>query len=879
MRDRYKDYSARLMESWVSSIQRKPGVVLILLLCTTIIVLAYDLTHFRINTDVSGMISRRLHFRAVEDDFGKAFPNLSDTVVAVIDGESADIAISARDRLAEQLKKYPQLFKSINVPGGGSFFEKNGLLFLSVNELENFADSMAAAQPLLAFLSEDLSLKSLFAVMEKALQQPETSNRRIDLLCDRMSMVFEGVVKHQSYLLPWQEIMLGEKESAGQRRQFIILRPYMGKDDLFAAEKALDAVRSAWREAGLTPAAGLKLRLTGDVALNAENMREVRNSVGIATVASLILVAGLLYIGFGGQLRLIFAALTTLLVGLIWTTGFALAFIGSFNMISITFAVLFIGLGIDYSIQFCLRYKELNVLGEPYSQRITTTAKGVGRALLVSCVTTALGFYSFIPTAYAGVAELGLISGTGMFISFFANMTVLPAFLSVVPVTGRKNRTAPKFVRSFFSIPYEHPKAVILAAVLLGLASSVFLPKLYFDYNPLNLYNPGAEPVVIIKELFQNTEAPPWTISVLSSGEDGTKKLAERLRALKEVKMVVTLADFVPDNQREKLEIISDIGLFMPPNLSLVTRKHGPSGGDAAALGSFESAIKNFTDAHPEKKSVSVLRLYKSIQDFKSLTADPSDEKKAFEALEEGLLSGLPGLFVRLQTSLNASSFGIGDLPGELREEYRSTDGRYRIQVFPAENIMDRKALAAFVRSVQRVAPDATDAPVTIYESGLAVASSFQQAVLYALVAILLFLFLEMRSVFATIVILLPLVLAILLTAAAATLLGIPLNFANVIVVPLLLGTGVHSGIIFVLRYQTEPPASGNMLHTSTARAVLLSFLTSMISTGSLSFSAHRGIASMGILLTICFGFLIFSVLIFLPALIELYKDHLRTKR
>jgi hypothetical protein len=183
---------------------------------------------------------------------------------------------------------------------------------------------------------------------------------------------------------------------------------------------------------------------------------------------------------------------------------------------------------------------------------------------------------------------------------------------------------------------------------------------------------------------------------------------------------------------------------------------------------------------------------------------------------------------------------------------------------------MNVDALKRFVRAVQRVAPDATDAPVSIYESGRAVVSSFAHATFYALVVIILFLLVELRNFYVTALILIPLILAMLLTAAASVLLGIPLNFANVIVVPLLLGIGVHGGIIFIVRYRAGPAPDGNILKTSNARAFFVSTLSTLISTGSLSFSPHRGIASLGILLTICLGFLLICTLVLLPAILKL---------
>lgn len=497
-----------------------------------------------------------------------------------------------------------------------------------------------------------------------------------------------------------------------------------------------------------------------------------------------------------------------------------------------------------------------------------TTAGGVGLGLLLSCVTTAIGFYSFLPTAYAGVAQLGLISGTGMFISFFANLTVLPALLTVVPFKGRKAPQGSAGKKRLLELPYRYSGTVIAAALVIGALSAFMLPKVYFDYNPLNLYNQKSEAIVAIKELFKDPETTPWTASVLARSEKEAKAMEERLGKLKEVKMAISIFDFVPDDQAKKLDIISSVALFMPRADGLQVKKLH-CGENQAALGDFNGKLKGLLDSSSGEARASIENLYKSIGRFNEM--DTERRCKGFEKLDRELLSDFPGLFRRLKTSLSASNVKFSDLPQDLIDQYVSSDGRYRVQVFPSDNMLDRTALARFVNAVYSATPEATDAPVVVYESGMAVISSFRAAVIYALVAITVFLLIEMRSLAITIMILVPLALAMLLTGAASVMLGIPLNFANVIVVPLLLGVGVHFGILFVLRYRTEPPKSGNMLETSTARAALFSLLTTMISTGSLSFSSHRGISSIGILLTLCFGFLILSILVLMPALFKIF--------
>jgi len=865
--------SQRLIERWVGFVHRHPIIVLTLAILATGAVLYYAVTNFRMNMDTTSMISDKLQFRRLQSDFRKAFPGLSDTIVVVLDADSAELALSGRQRLAERLRKETDLFKSVYEPGGESYFQKNGLLYLPVDQLEGFADTMAGAQPLLALLSQDLSLRGLFSVLEKVLVQPKeaaTTDKRIDILYDRIGQAFQNVMDSRPVRLSWQEVMISGNITARLQRQFVIIRPVLRQNDLSAGEEHVGAIRRAAKDLGIDDSAGIRMRITGDIALNYENLTAVRESIGFATAASLILVAVILAIGLGGSGRLIFSSLLTLIIGLIWTTGFAVAAVGSLNMISVTFAVLFIGLGIDYSIQFSLRYRELISAGCPYADSVMTTAQGVGRSLLLSCITTAIGFYSFIPTAYAGVAELGLISGTGMFISFLANLTVLPALLTLLPMKPAKHRSE-STVGPLLAFPYKHPRMIRAAAFIIGIgAASASLPMVYFDSNPLNLYNQKSESVATIRDLFRDPDALPWSISLLAGSEEEVKGIENRLRVLKEVKRVIALPDFVPEDQTEKLSIISNISLFMP-SLNVDKVKHLSYEEDMRALGSFEAALKKSLLEKPEPRNGPVSRLYERVVQFGTFVRNPEKGRAGFLSLENGLLGGLPSLFRRLETSLQAAPSSESDLPSELKQQYLSREGQYRVQVFPAENITDRVALERFVRAVRAVAPNATDAPVTIYESGKAIVSSFRQATLYALIAITLFLLVEMRSIALTILILIPLILGILLTAAASVLLAIPLNFANVIVVPLLLGVGVHSGIIFVLRYQTEPPANGNMLTTSTARAILFSSLTTMISTGSLSFSSHRGIASIGILLTFCFGFLILCTLVLLPALLELH--------
>ena len=860
--------STRLIGWWTALMQRNALLVIAIVIAATAGVLFYSVRNFRINTDFNSMISEKLHFRKLQRDFDKSFPQLSDTIVIVLDADTPEHAMWARKRLSSQLRKQQTLFRTVYEPGGGEFFERNGLLYLSGAELGQLSDKLAEAQPFLAFLSQDLSSRGLFSILEMALTRKELGGAQggtVNKLLDRVTNAFDSVNAGKPRQTSWEDMMLGSGETAAQRRQFIITQPVFKTSEFSPGETALEAVHGIARQLEIDEAHGVAVRITGDTALALENMDEVRNSTGAATIVSLILVGIVLYVGLGGSGRLVAASLTTLLTGLIWTTGFALLAIGSLNLISITFAVLFIGLGIDYCIQFCLRYKELVDSGCCDRESIIAAAGGVGKSLLLSCITIAIGFYSFVPTAYSGVAELGLISGTGMFISLFATLTLLPALLTIAPVRKKEKRPLSSFMGTLVSLPYRYPAPIAGAAFVMGVLSIMIAPKVFFNYNPLDLYQESSECVRTIRDLCKDVNTQPWTASILVRGKASAHALAEKLRRLKEVKMVISISDFIPDHQTEKLGIISGTSLFMPPNLANAKVRHLNYGQNISALKRLEKTLE-------KSPLASSRRLYESIQRFKQLLTGREQGAKAFSALETSMLSGLPVLFDMLAESMKATAVNESNLPRQLFDQYVSPDGRYRVQVFPSEDIMHPESLKRFVKAVGSVTPDATDSPITIYESGRAVITSFQQATVSAVIVITIFLIVELRGIFVTGLILTPLVLAMLMTAAASVLLHIPLNFANVIVVPVLLGIGVHSGIIFMLRAQSEPPLHGNMLKTSTARAILFSSVTLLISTGSLSFSLHRGIASMGILLSICLCFVMAGTLILLPALLQLSK-------
>ena len=836
----------RLLVRWVDRVRRSALWVIAIAMAVTAGAVWFTATHMGINTDTTDMLSPDLEFRRHSRALSEAFPQFSDNIVVVIDGDSPDLADDAAALLGERLRRQPELFGGVFDPAGDPFFRQNGLLYLDVDELAELADRLAGAQPFLGALWRDPSLRGLFHMLGLILDEAGKGDTpmEVDGILEAVAEVAEG----GSARLSWRQLMTGRPAEKSEKRRLILIQPVLDFGSLQPASDAMDALREVARELRLTPANGVRVRLTGSAALAQEELKSVEEGMGLAAVLSLCLVVGLLLMGLR-SLRLAGAVLVTLVMGLVWTAAFALLAVGQLNLISVAFAVLFIGLSVDFGIHFGLRYKEAVDGGEANGAALREAAEGVGGALTLCAVAAAIGFFSFLPTDYLGLAELGLIAGVGMFIALFANITVLPAILAVVPVVpgrrgGEKTRRP---------ITRRRGMTTAVAAVAVGIAAATLLPRARFDFDPLNLKDPETESAATLFDMMDDPRTSPYSITVLAPDLDAAAELGARLSRLDAVDATATLADYVPDGQEEKLEIIADMGLFLAPALAAGEREAPP---DAEGR---RAALEQLLERLEKAGQPAARRLAAALAGLDGPLAD----------LEARLLSTLPGRLRALADSLESGPVTLDGLPADIRGREVAADGRAKVQVYPSENLHDRAALERFVEAVRALAPTATGAPVVILEAGNTVVAAFRDAAVLAVFAITLLLVVLLRNVRDVVLVFAPLVLAALLTVAASVLAGLPFNFANVIVLPLLFGLGVANGIHLIMREREEAGVAA-VMDTSTPRAVVFSALTTMGSFGSIALSSHPGTSSMGMLLTIAMALTLVCTLVVLPALMAI---------
>jgi hopanoid biosynthesis associated RND transporter like protein HpnN len=839
--------------------------------------MVYTAGNFAMNTDSGTLISPDLPWQKTMARFDKLFPQRNNLILVVIDSAAADRSNAAANALAAKLAADPKQFPAVRRPDGGPYFEQNGLLFLPEKCVKDAMGKLIQAQPFLGALSTDPSLRGVMtslSTMMLGVNGGQAKLADIDAPMNAFADTLERTNAGKNDYLSWRSMFAaGDSNDAecsfARTRTFIEVQPKLDYSALMPGETAENAIRAAARALKLTPDHGVSVRLTGPVPLSDEEFASLSENGPLMGLAMFLAITFCLWLAVHSA-RIIACILLTLGVGLTVTTALGLFFVHVFNIISIAFIALFVGLGVDFAIQFSVRYRaERHAVGD-LTKALSGAGRGVGIPLALAAAATAAGFFSFTPTDYIGVAELGVIAGIGMVAAFILAITFLPALIKLVKPAGEAERVgfssfAPvdKFLRT-------HRRKVMLWGGAIGAAciigQIIFPPQ--FDANPLDLRSPKVESMSTLNDLFQDPDTSPNTIDVLAPNLKEADKLAEKIAKRPLVGMALTLSTFIPQDQAKKLAIIQDTAFLLDTTLNPFDVKPPPS--DAETVDSIKSAAKALHEATAKPAGAKETAADKearrdAIRLVKALDTLAAAPPKARELASEALIPGLNNLLSELRSALQASAVDMHSMPPELVEEWVAKDGTARIQVFPKSTAHDNKSMKRFSKDVMAVAPTATGTPITIEESGQTIVRAFIQAGIWSFLAISLLLAVMLRRSRDVAMTVIPLVLTALLTLATCRIIGLELNFANIIALPLLFGIGVAFNIYFVVAWRA---GAQNLLQSSLARAVLFSALTTASGFGSLILSSHPGTASMGVLLMISLGWVLLTTLFFLPALL-----------
>jgi hypothetical protein len=821
----------------------------------------YAAEHFTLDADVNHLISRDLPWRQREATFEGYFAAKEETILAVVDAPTSELASQASAALVARLSEQKELLPYVSEAGGGPFFEKNGLLFLPTNEVIETTKKLGGAKPILQSLAQDPNLRGLSTALNYGLLAVRTKRYTLDDLSVTLNMVadtLDEVLAGRPAIFSWRALLNGGPPSASDRRRFILIRPTLDYSALLPGKAATDSIRQAASELNFGPRYGATLRLTGPVPISDEEYATLQEGAFVNTTATIVVVLTILWLALRSP-RLILSVFGSLLVGFSITAAVGLALVGALNLISVAFAVLFIGLGVDFGIQFSVRYRAERHDVDDLRQALVNTAKHVGAPLTLAAAATAAGFLSFLPTDYKGLSELGLLAGLGMIVAFLTSITLIPALLMVLRPAGEPAEMGFKALAPVDRFMERRRIPIIIGTAL---AVTAGLPLLYwvqFDFNPLNLRSPKAESVATFLELRSDPAIGANSIYVVAPGKEAAESDVKNLSALPEVASVKTIESFIPEDQQPKLAAIRQLATTLDPVLRPDPNKKPPTDADdIAALKTVADGLNAAALGQTGKGAAAAKRVADDL--LKLAQGDPGLRQRA----QEAMISPLNTVLDELRNYLLAQPVTLETLPSEIARDWVTPDGRFKVEILPKGDPNDNETLRKFARAVLAVEPNAIGGPVSILESGHTVIRAFFEAGFWSLASIAVLLWIVLRRFGDVLLTLIPLLMAGVVTMELMVLLGMKLNFANIIALPLLLGVGVAFKIYYIMAWRA---GQTDLLQSSLTRAVMFSALTTATAFGSLWLSSHPGTSSMGELMALALVTTMAAAVLFQPVL------------
>jgi uncharacterized protein len=849
---------------------KRPWSIILLALLLTGAAGAYSVRHFAIHTDIDDLISPDLPWSQRAFRYMKEFPQRD--ILVVLDAPTPEIADQAANKLASAIEARPDRFRSVSHLGTGPFFEQNGLLFLTTDQVRQITHNLTRATQLIGTLASDPSLRgtqdaiSLVTIgVERGEVKLDDLARPLTLAADTVDDVLAGRPAHFS----WRVLASGKPATPSDLRRFLQIEPVLDFTALQPGRAATDTISQIVSDLQLEND-GVRVRQTGRIPIDDASFASIKQNAGLNAVLSLTAVALILWFALRSA-RIMLAVSLCVFAGMAISTAVGLLLVGALNLISVAFFVLFVGLGIDFGIQFSVRYRaERHEYGDLHVA-LRSAARKVGAPLLLAAVAIAVGFFSFLPTDYRGLAELGEVAGVGMLIAFFTSITLLPALLQVLKPKGEPHTVGLPALAPVDRFLQRHRIAVVAATIIAVVLASPLLLFLRFDFEPLHLSNAQVEPVATFLELRSDPQTGANAIDILAPNLQAADTTAKQIAALPQVAQVKTLSSLVPSDQNEKLKLIGAAQKAIDADLNPSEVESPPTDQEnIEALSDAASSLAKVAGTGQSPGAAAARRLSDLLS--RLAKADPAARQKVDAAVVTPLRFSLD----QLRAELKPQRISIATIPPELARDWRTSDGQARVEVLPKGDPDDTQNVRNFVRAVTAAEPTATGPAVLLYQAANTVVHAFILSGIFSLSAIAILLWITLRRFVDVLLTLVPLLIAGAVTLELCAAFNLPLNFANIIALPLLLGVGVAFKIYYIVAWRAGQTA---LLQSALTRAVIFSAMTTATAFGSLWFSSHPGMSSMGRLMALALVCTMLAAVFFQPALMGAPREKSQSLR
>jgi len=561
--------------------------------------------------------------------------------------------------------------------------------------------------------------------------------------------------------------------------------------------------------------------------------------------------------------------MVALLLGMVWSCGLVTVTIGHMNILSLAFGSILLGLGIDYGIYYVAGYLQMRRSASSSAEALRQTAVNFAPSITTGAMTSAISFFMVGLTEFTGVAELGIIAGSGILLCWLAQMTVLPAMIQLSDARRpRENLPSPLNFNLPLSPLFAKPRLVLG----LTLAGTVLLATgmryLWYDYNLLNLQPAGLESVDLERRLLSQSNLSASFALLVANSVDEIQTRKKQLQTRPTVDHVEEIASLFPsqvDQKRPIIEAVHQRLASLPPSpprlpqLAVVP----PVQLEAALAGVQQFLLAAGGPADTIQRLGHIRQLLAQLPE--------QDYYRRVTAYQQATAGDLYQRLAMLQAVSNPQPPETGDLPEGLVTRFIGKHGRFLLKVYSKVDVWDMEGMAEFVRDVREVDPEATGNPLQIYEASRHMKKSFEHAAWYTLLGIIPVVLFDFRRLSYVFYAALPMGAGLVQMFGLMGFLDIRLNPANMITLPFILGIGLENGVNIVHDFRRQGPRYRRM-SSATSVAVMINSLTTMVGFGALMIAQHQGLQSLGRALTIGMACCLFSSLV-LPNLFCLLRQ------
>jgi uncharacterized protein len=861
-------------------------------------------TRLEFHTSHMDLVSSANRYKQLDQVFSREFDDVPERVIVVVQSQEREQAKAFATALAVRWKDDEKIDKVLHrIPLDA--LQDKALLFLSDQQITDLRQQLEGHQELFKEFAALPTLENLFTLINRATTEALVGHVFTDFLADEkpegapldltfLRTILRQLNQHldpqQPYHSVWQEFFTSTPEAAShdgflwsddKQLLFVLANPKTEAGDFNRFRGAVQQIRQdvhALQQ--LFP--GVEVGITGKAVLEVDEMTTAQRDMTLATVISLVGVA-VLFVGFFRGVVRPTLTIITLMIGVGWSLGLTTLTLGHLNIFTVVFAPMLIGLGIDSTgIHFLTHYEAQRASGKDVRQALEHTFIGTGGGIVIATLTTATAFYALVLSDFLGLRELGFITGSGLILILLATFTCLPALLVLEERWRGARRPTPQAWHvegggGAVARLYRYPWVTLAVSAGFVLLSLLALGKVGTDFNLLRLQSERNESVIWARKIFESTRRSVLMGELMAHSLKEVEYKAAALSRLPSVEKVDSILSVMPEGQERKLGLIQ----ALRPLLAEATLQHPAAESvDVTALRTVLQRLNaklaegNESDQGADGGAFQqdLRETQRLIEQFlhRSEQMPPAEAQRALIAFQRELRGDLAEKLAILRRNLEAERVTIQDLPAELQARYVGKTGKFRLFVFPAEDVWEPEPLARFVRDLQAVDADALGAPVTNFEYMETIKQGYEKASLYAICGIVFLTLLMFRGALATVLALVPLLVGSVWTLGMMALFGVQFNMANLLFVPLIIGIGIDNGVHIVHSFLATGKHEGESipLARSTAKAIVLAALTTIVGFGSLMISGHHGIYSLGLLVSLGVGSILVASLTTLPSLL-----------